>query len=499
MIIDKFHISPHDSELSMYFDIALMECIRFNELHKVNRCVLCLKQCWKLQRSHIVPKSILQNFRKAMKQYSGNMLFQVDSTITQAGGKYFSDKTLTRYMLCGDCEANLNVNGEEQFYKHFFQKIYDPSNENCLDLSYQISYENWLYHFCIGLIFRGISAFTGIPQVCNFSDIYNTFTYCRKYLMNTDLPKDFLPSVFVFINPTSTESEQNWLQEILVGPGIFYFSKNNLDDGVSTPHQVAQFFLAKIGIINIVTSFIPAGDTVIAEINPNGGVYNVPNNEQRHLPAGIKEAYSFFSSQQRQSFQNLLFKSDPYAPKSLSSNDMYADERKSYKLAYSIDRDKEKVQEQLEAEGNLFMNCLPPNFTLDWVHGIVKFPSPYVYLLHYCINLPEDLDVSENPNSSYYYEILFIGVKHLDQCVQPLFVLCEHDPKQCFCYGFVFSPDDYSIIEHISDVPLDSYPTPLADRIKEICAAFIPIVVPLAIKACGFSNVHSLLYHYCHK
>ena len=116
-----------------------------------------------------------------------------------------------------------------------------------------------------------------------------------------------------------------------------------------------------------------------------------------------------------------------------------------------------------------------------------------MYVLQLCISLPEDLDVPENPNSSYYNKIIFIGVKHLDQCVQPLFVLYEHDPKQCFCYGFVFSPDDYSIIKHISDVPLDSYPTPLAERIKEIFATFIPIVVPLAIRACGFSNVCLLL------
>ena len=495
----KYSIPIDDPELSMYLDIAMMECICFNELHKVNRCILCLKQFRKLQRSHIVPKSILQNFRKAMKQYSGNMLFQVDSTVTHAGSKYFSDKTLTRYMLCVDCEAILNVNGEELFYKHFFQRIYDPSNEDCLNLSYKIPYGNWLYHFCIGFIFRGISAFTGIPGISNFHDVYNIFTYCRKYLLNKELSIECLPSVHIFVNQTTALLEE-WLQETLVGPALFHFSKSKLDDGVSKPYPVAQFFLAKVGIINIVANFIPAGDTEITQIDPNGGVYDVPINDQRYLLPGIKKAYSLFSSHHRKSFQNSLFKSDPYAPKSRGDNDVYMHERKSYKLAGSIDSDKERLQKQLEAEGTLFMKCLPPNFKLDHARGIVEFPPPYTFLLHFNISLPEVLDMPENPDISFNStEVLFIGVKQVDQHVVPFFVLYEHDPKQCFYFGFVFSPDDYSVKDHISDVPLDSYPASLAERIKEICVKFVPNAIPLAIKSCGFSNIHSLLYHYSHK
>jgi len=495
----KYSIPINDHKLTMYLDIAMMECIRFNELLKVNRCMLCLKQCQKLQRSHIIPKSILQNFRKAMKQYGGNMLFQVDSTITQGGSKYFSDKTLTRYMLCGDCEAILNVNGEELFYKKFFQKIYDPSKEN---LSYQIPYENWLYHFCIGFIFHGISAFTGIPGICNFNDIYNIFTNCRKYLLNEQLSKEFLPSVHIFINKTTAllDSEQGWLQETLVGPAIFHFSENELDGSSSEPYPIARFFLAKVGIINIVANFIPASNTEITQIDPNGGLYVVPSNDQRYLLPGIKEAYNLFSSSHRQHFQNSLFKSDPYAPKSIGDKDVYTDIRKSYQLAGGIDRDKERLQEQLETEGTLFMKCLPPNFTIDCVRGIVRFPFPYVYLLHFNVNLPEVLDVPKNCDVSLKFtEVLFVGAKHVGQHVVPFFVLCEYGPKQSFYYGFVFSPDDYSVKEHISDVPLDSYPTSLAERIKEICAEFIPVVIPLAVNSCGFSNIHSLLYHYSHK
>jgi len=499
----KYSIPIDNHELTMYLDIAMMECIRFNELHRINRCMLCLKQCRKLQRSHIVPKSILQNFRKAMKQYSGNMLFQVDSTITQASGKYFSDKALTRYMLCVDCEAILNVNGEELFYKNFFQKIYDTSNEDCLNLSYQIPYEKWLYHFCIGFIFRGISAFTGIPGICNFNDIYNVLTSCRKYLLNKQLSKEHLPSMHIFINQTTPllESEQGWLQETLVGPAIFHFSESKLDDGISAPYPIAQFFLAKVGIINIVANFIPARDTEITQIDPNGGIYDVPINDQRYLLPGIKEAYSLFSSQQRQSFQNSLFRSDPYAPKSIGGDkDIFMDVRKSYKLAGGIDSDKERLQDQLETEGTLFMKCLPPNFTIDPVRGIVRFPPPYIYLLHFNVHLPEVFDASENHDVCFKStEVLFIGVKHVEQHLVPFFVLCEHDPKQCFYFGYMFSPDDYSIKEHISDVPLDSYPTSLAERIREICVVFVPNVIPLAINSCGFSNIHSLLYHYRHK
>ena len=486
--IYKYNALLNVDKFPMYLDIALMECIRFNELQNIKCCVLCLKQGQKLQRSHIIPRSILQCFRKAVQQYSGNIAFEMDNPFTHSYGMLFTDKTLAKYMLCKSCEAILNDNGEQHFYQNFFQKIYDPVNEDCLSRAHEISYTHWLYHFSIGIIFRCIAAFTGIPSVVNDHEVYSLFTCCRKFLLNEELPTGCLPAIYIFINQTVPllKPEQEWLYETLVGPALFSVSKLRLSDGMSSSYPLAHFILAKIGIINFVVDLSLAKDADLGlhQVNPRGRLFKVPIEHERYLLPGIEKVYSKVSKQQKRRLQDSMYRKHPHAPKELDGNS-YLSFKKSYKLTLGIDSDLKNVEKEAK---RINIMCLPSTFVVDPNRAIVEFPSPYSLLIHYFIDYSDEIP--------HYNAMLFIGIKKL----KPFFVFYEEGPpEESLCFGCTFSQSDYSIEEYITDVPLSAFNSSVVGRIKELATKFIPFIIRNAVSNSGFSSLHSLFYHYHYK
>ena len=492
--------TSHDDDLAMYFDIAMMQCIQIK--NELSRCLLCLKSGQKLKRSHIIPRSVLENFRKATHQYKGNRFIEIYSPFdsSQFVGKNFSDKTLTKFMLCEQCEALLNVGGEQPFYNNFFKKIYDPLNPDCLTVALKLPYEEWLYHFCLGYIFRGIAAFIGIPNVSNSVEFYTFFKFCRLYLLKKELEPHLLPKVHILISPTSPPPEyrDQWTRETLVGPAGFHFTYRQLSNGALNHYPKVNFFAATLGIINILVTFSPESEDfelpASSFIDPSGGELLIPAEHERsdYLPLGIKELYSSISHDQRKRAQKVMFKKDKFAPIPINEgtntkNSLEINLRKNFKLAEAISIDKELFQQQAEKDGGLFLNCLPQHFSVNHHHREMKLPENYKHLLHYHI-----MDIEE-----YINVTIFIGVKYFpDKKSLEIFVIYyEYMPEQTLCFGCELSPRDYSVKRYISDIPLQDYPEAVAERIAD-SVTVLPIVVPLAVKKAGFANHHSLLYHY---
>lgn len=59
-------------------------------------------------------------------------------------------------MFCRKCEDTLSSKGEAQFIPHIFDRIYDPSDPLKPRREQHLECENWLYHFCVGLIFQNL-------------------------------------------------------------------------------------------------------------------------------------------------------------------------------------------------------------------------------------------------------------------------------------------------------------------------------------------------------
>ena len=485
-----------DSELAMIFDMSLMECVQGkNKLHEVCRCMLCLKHCDKLIQSHIIPRSILGDFRKSVERYNGNKVFQLSSNPM----KYFTDKTLTRNLLCKDCEMVLNVGGEQNFYEKFFQVIYDPSKPECLSLSHEVHYEEWLYHFFIGFIFRGIAAFVGIPNVVNDVELYDLFSICRKFLMKQKLsPLQVPPDLYMFINPTSPPTEQKveWNHATLLGPATFHTAHCRLSDEPVSHCPKVHFIMVKIGIINVIVKLSPAFEANLPPtfmITPAGGKFKIPADSERFLllPQGIKDIFEASSREDRKKFQDSIFRKDKFAPKPSNLDyDLDTQYRESFKLGRALCIDKLELQQKIEKEGCFFLNCLPPYFKLDHASGEVNFPPPFVKILHYHTELPE----------SNFTVTLFIGLKSPpSKTPEPFVIYYEAIPEQTLFFGYTFNPEDYTVNEYISEIAMQDYPESTAERIRELAKDFIPLLFPSMIERCGFVSMRALLYHYQHK
>lgn len=482
-----------DKELAMFLDISMMECVQGkNRLHEVGHCMLCLRHCSKLIRSHIIPRSILEIFRRSMERHKGNKIFQISTDPM----KYFTDKTLTRNLLCKNCEALLSVSGEQDFCEKFFKQIYNSLEPECLSLSYELYYGEWLYHFFIGFIFRGIAAFIGIPNIVNDEEFYDLFGICRKFLLKQNLsPLEALPDLHMFINPTSppTEFGLQWNHATLVEPATFHAAYNQLlDENVSHCPKV-HFFLAKIGIINVVVKLSPTLGTelsITSVIDPSGGTFKIPADKERLflLPPGVKEMYTVRSQQDRKKFQDSLFRKDKFAPvPDTLKKDFDVQYRSSFRLRKAIDIDKLEFQQKIEKEGGLFLNCLPSHFKLDQKTGEVQFPFPFVKLLHYHME-PSDLNFAIT---------LFIGFS--SETVEPFIVYYEAMPDQRLSFGYTFNLEDCGVNEYISELALQDYPEPVAERIQEISKNLIPHLIPIAVERCGFISMKSLMYHFKYK
>ena len=485
-----------DKELAMFLDVSMMECIQGdNRLHEVGRCMLCLKHCKKLIRSHIIPRSILENFRKSIARYRGNRIFKV-STDPE---KYFTDKTLTRNLLCKDCESLLSTGGEQDFSEKFFKEIYKLSDPDSLSLANEIQYGTWLYHFFIGFLFRGIAAFAGIPNVVNDEEVYELFIIFRKLLLKQALlPSEVLPNLHVFINPTSPPSEYKtqWNHATLVGPASFHMSSNQLSDENVSHCPKVHFIMAKIGIITVIVKLSPALNTELSMtsvISPSFGKFKIAADEERSLllPKGVKDLYTKMSLQSRKEFQDSIFRRDKFAPiPNTLEVDMDIQHKRSFMLSKAINLDKLEFQEKIEVDGGLFLKCLPHQFKLDEKKGEVHFPTPFVKVLHYRLELSDQ----------NYAITLFVGISQMpSKAAKPFIIYYEAVEKQILCFGYTFNLENYTVNEYISEIAMDEYPESIAKRIQELCEHVVPHLIPAAVEKCGFSDVKSLMYHYQHK
>ena len=279
-----------DAEGSKMLDLAMIDYSReTNKLNECKRCLLCRKSA-KLCRSHVFPRGILEKFCTGMttdiKTKRNITGFRNDSLQ--------SPKCLTTYLFCLNCEAILSRHGEEHFSVKFLEKIYDKSDPSSPISSHAISYQGWLYHFCIGLVFRGIGQF--FPRDYDNEDmVYEVFLQSRQYLLGTTPTnaKTQLPVMAVVLNPTSTTSGVPGFMNYALNYPLNEVSSSLPLDGVlpTTPEQI-YYFMIHFGIINVIALVDRLQEKHLKDqfiINPEGGVLCIPADNDRGdtIPKGL--------------------------------------------------------------------------------------------------------------------------------------------------------------------------------------------------------------------
>ena len=283
--------SGTDTDAERLLDQVHFTYIRETRNPDLIRCLLCHKK-GKLRASHVWPKSVLEHFLKCIQAPQR----QAFSVPWKEYGTLQSAKQLTFPMLCGECEQLLNRSCEIKFKSEFFNKLYDPDNYSKTSESQSIEYGEYLYRFCLSIIFRALPLNSvDLSEKGNADDIYNLFSVCRKLLLSDNIynfPNK--PSIALLIAPTSLPKgvpTVPMIHRILRSIGLISLSSVSLHD-CTVYHGKATFLLAGIGVLNLVVSLDPHAPLLLPPTNiikAEGGVFTVPENLKRFhaMPLGL--------------------------------------------------------------------------------------------------------------------------------------------------------------------------------------------------------------------
>lgn len=471
-----------DSEELACLDYAMIELVcGTNELSKCRRCMLCLQRRSDLKRSHIVPKSVLEVFRTGFVQHHGNKGLIVAGANLSSEQVYHSDKTITKFMLCGDCEMLLSKNGEQDFVTKFFKKIYDPHSPDALMEEQKLSYQCWLYHFCIGLLFRTIAGFVGIPNVMNHLEVYGFFVKCRKILLAKNYDSLELPRVYLLTNPARIPLgyENKWIREALVEPAFFDIPGIRLSNGNKCHFPEAHFLVAHLGILNMLVSFSPADDVSISDqfvVHPHGGVYVMPPEVQRlqFLPGGMKQVFSRISESIKEDMKWFLFsRKKPFPPVVEKTTDRALQDTVGLIDAINADFD-------LLMKSESKIDYLPSGFHIDAATKTLQLPPEYSLMVHVTT-------VVEVSASAFTY---FIGLVDLEQ---PFVIIYQRSKVMTKCFGCLVSEDDLTVKRYIGNI--NPNVAQELDSITSALSAVLSILLPVK----GFKNMRMLSDFFKHK
>lgn len=434
-----------DEELQM-LDIAMIDYML--STNSLDRCLLCRKKS-KLQRSHYFPKAILEEFCQGFSAPTNLKILCPSASHT---GSDMSPKEFTFLMLCSNCELLLNKYGESQFYLQFFKQIYDskmPSNINGEQI---IEYDEWLYFFCIGIIFRIIAVYHN-EQFFNKNKLIDLFRICRELLLSVPHISDspHKPNVAILLSPQvaenspmSMKSALNPIASYLMIPDFSFFS------------SMLQCIVIRIGIINITyvldgcQADIPIPDACY--VNPHGGLYHVPATEfrQANIPANIWRVFELIAIQNNADQLNWPSKAaDSLAKKKLHKprqevQDMFqleavrGDSQPSHKEEATF-----HIQPSSDESAPIVVNFLPEEFVISPAYDKSQVLLPHNHKIVFHANYRVD-----SSEITIFLAVGFGGAYSFDK---PYVLYHSFSPGIQFSVGFFISAENFSVLELLPD------------------------------------------------
>ena len=473
-----------DEEGNRLLDIATMQALP--ELSNFTRCLLCRSHQKKLARSHVCPRAILDDFAKACGAPGSGKAFLVNwpwqsglsSNLKSAG-------QIAVKLFCQDCESVLSKS-ESQFLPNFFRKFYDKTNPSHIEIEQDIDYGEWMYQFCVGLIFRGMifQYSGGRDDYLNEDEVYSIFVQCREALLSSTRG----PEVSFCVAPTAaTESDMasSLINMSIHHPFHFFFTQ---EKGMYADHQVFLHALSynfQIGMLITSVNFSLAHWKVDESsiIAPSGGTFHVPANScrQRVVPEALWETLLSEAIQLEREVME-----QPERMTLLPLDRLLSVPATSYmKNIIDIATESKGMGKRSALQGHpKIVNYIPDEVSVSHPTGKMVLPEGHRVLLH--LNTPQD-DV-ETGNTAF----VVVGDCRDYSIDTPYMIFHHYEPGLQTNYGFFFSPNTFEFAGYLPtrkpmrflDSNLKS--STLIEQSKEI--------VSLVLRTKGFRNYHSLKY-----
>lgn len=486
-------------------DLALLDYITQARLDP-GRCLLCLRKS-KLCNSHYFPKSLLECFIRGVATPSN---LKVLRPSVEYRGQSKSPKEMVYSMLCASCENFLSKHGESQFRPEFFSQIYDEENPTRSTSRQEIRYGEWLYNFCIGLIFRGI-AISYDDQFINCDELYDLFQRCR-HLLHGIAPQEFpgLTStppepiqVAILVNPSCgravEDSQYPHMTKVLNSLLKYIHVQGPLDsDVISRPHRL-HGFIVHFGMINVLVPINPSESKSIPSenfVDPKGGVFIMAADEERGkaIPKGIWKSFQC----QAVSSENEILEWPENLAKDIERKEFREPPevlKKLYRFVESNEEANKALTEHILPspipEVVKVINFLPDQFFVRPTHdpSSVHLPPGHAVLVH------RNFELAPNVSESLF---LAVGTQKPYSLEKPYVIYHRYEPGLQLNTGFFVSTMDLVA----QDFLLDTWPKMLKERaewevienILSVCHA----VLPTLFEEKGIVNCTSLLMHARH-
>lgn len=427
-----------DAEASYMIDIAMMEYANeTNGLKDINRCLLCQRQ-EKLVRSHMCPHSILKEFCAASTTPENLRIFDTSSEI----GHLKSPKEVTMYAFCKNCENMLSTFGEQEFLPHFFRKVYSVSDTTGCENEQSIEYGPWLYHFCIGMLFRALIK-SKINKFFNSDEVYQFLLMCRSIVLNPSIqkqPSSALPKIYILIGPQkSSDQDQKYgfMNQVLNDAYFATIQSSSLLDGSTKPPYPAHYGIVHIGVINILTIFSPSSSCTLPaefQVKPVTGVFRVLPEKYRRdsFTPGLWRFFQLFAME-----RSRLWLERPLAPLQRMQKQKMIKPSPHLENVFHI-------ESSVKSDLTVFETNILPSPDLSHPRVITLLPSGFQFCPQ---SNPSGIELPENHQILFHFakgdkEVYFLAVGQggVFNSSSPYVIYSHCEPGLQFSSGFFIDP-----------------------------------------------------------
>lgn len=500
----KHYEELFDDEAAYMLDKALLDFLVFST-KEITTCLLCLCYAQKLIHSHYIPKTILQEFVKAMGLDPGASVFMFSPTGHPSDWQFKSAAKITFSMLCKNCDGTVLSQDEDLFKSKFFSELYKKDCPGSHLQAQSIPYTQYLYRFAIGLMFRNIAPlYSSISaEIGEFSQLHSLMQACRDMIINS-LSDQWLPNIYIIVLPSEIPNELpkvvGWDRYVLMTNSP-YGAYKLLQPGEPMVPKRLFCFMVKIGVMIFVVSLDKEFDKDLKATCPkykiqfdcNVAEMSIPDDKERskHIP------------------QKLWWSLLGWARLEINNALSYTLSAKPPPKLASVSQAGLMVKDILESKeprvSPVTANLLPPGFELNYEkHGtlpekVIIIPDGHAVLLHYafsssadsrgytalCRQIPGKLkskDPGSNQKETRVYNI------YTEPYV--LVYLQDCNKKMHFKIGFYLDENDLKIKDTFPGVPAAMKESV---ELKEFVEQ-IPDKLCAILRAKGFRSLRSLLY-----
>ena len=484
----------YDDEAAYMLDKALLDFLIFNT-DEVSTCLLCHNRTRKLIHSHYIPKSILQEFVKAMGLEPGASVFIFSPTDHPSDWHFKSAAKATFSMLCKTCDGTVLSKDENSFKAKFFNVIYQPKFPGSRLQEHFLSYTQYLYMFATGLVFRNMAPlYSGIgAEIGEFSQLHRLMQSCREAIFNLS-SSQIRPKIYILALPLQLPSMfpkvSGWDKFVLMTNSP-YSAYKLLQPGEPMVPKRLYCFMVKIGIMVFVTSLDEELDAELEKICPfsqiqfsnedttHDFIMHIPEDQERGKYIPQKLWWSFLGWAKKEINASFSVALSVKPPAQLSGK------FQAGLLVKDLLESKDSEVQPVTA------NLLPPGYELNFdKHGtlpeeVIVVPSGQVVLLHYSF---------KTSSGAQGYAVLGKQEpsRSRSNIKQPYLLVYLQDIGKKFIVKTGFCIDQTSM--NITGT-LRGTPTTMNDslELKELIEQ-VPDIVHDMLRAKGFRSLKSLLF-----